>query len=174
MKKFDFLKYNKEIFSLKLSITNACNLRCQYCFVNKKNDFMDLNTAEKTIRFFLSSLGKNKVLIIYGGESLLHPFWQKIILIAERIAKKFHKRLIIGLPTNGLLVNKENLSFLKKHKIILSISIDGDKNTHDKNKRFPNNMGTFNFLLKDIKLAFGFLGAKNVSALMTITPDSSK
>jgi len=166
-------KFNKEIFSLKLTITNACNLRCRYCFVNKKDDFIGLETAGKAIRFFLSSPGKNKMLILYGGEPLLHPLWPEIILIAEQLAGKFQKRLIIGLATNGLLLNKKNLLFLKEHKTALSISIDGDRKAHNQNKKFPNKRGTFNYLLRKIKLAFNILGTENVSALMTIAPNLS-
>jgi len=167
-------KFNKEIFSLKLTIANACNLRCRYCFVNKKDDFMDLETAGRAIRFFLASLGKNKMLIVYGGEPLLHPLWPEIILIAEQLADKFQKKLIIGLPTNGILLNKENLLFLKRHKVALSISIDGNRYAHNQNKKFLNKRGTFNYLLRKIKLAFNTLGAENVSALMTIAPNLSK
>jgi len=52
---------NKEIFSLKLSITNACNLRCKYCFVNKKADIMDVDTAFKAIDLLLFSKGKKNI-----------------------------------------------------------------------------------------------------------------
>lgn len=132
---------------------------------------MDLETAKKSVRFFLSSPGKNKLLILYGGEPLLHPFWQRIILIAEQFANKFNKKLIIGLATNGLLLNKENLSFLNKHKIALSISIDGNKKAHNKNKKFLNKKGSFNSLLKKIKLAFSILELEKISALITVAPN---
>ncbi|MBU2472837.1 radical SAM protein [Patescibacteria group bacterium] len=170
----DFLKFNKEILSLKLSITNACNCRCKYCFVDKKNDFMNLETAQRAIYFFVSSPGQKKALILYGGEPLLNPFWKEIVLVGRHTADLLGKKLIIVLATNGLLLNNESLFFLKKHKVGLTISIDGKKKFNDTNRMFINNKSTFNLLLQKIRLAFKILGQENLSALMTISPDLSK
>ena len=170
----NFLKSNKEILSLKLSITNACNCRCKYCFVDKKKDFMNLKTAQRAIYFFMSSPGENKVLILYGGEPLLNPLWKKIVLIGNHIANLLGKKLIIVLATNGLLLDKESLFFLKKHKVGLTISIDGNKKFNDTNRVLINNKSAFNLLLQKIKLTFSILGKENFSALMTISPNLSE
>lgn len=78
---------SKEIFSLKLSITTACNLNCRYCFVTKNSRYIDLETAYKAIDFFLLSKGEKKILILYGGEPLLHPSLKTIILYTKNVPK---------------------------------------------------------------------------------------
>lgn len=168
----DYAK-GKEIFSLKLSITTACNLNCQYCFVDKNSRYLNLKTAYKAIDFFLFSKGEEKILILYGGEPLLHPLLKKIIIYTEKRSKNLRKKIIIALPTNGLLLNKNILHFLKNHNVRLSISIDGAKESHNLNKTFPNGKGSFEVIAKNAFLAREIMGTKNLSALMTIAPDLS-
>lgn len=173
MAKSNFYIKNKEIFLLKLSITNACNMRCRYCFVRKKDEFMDFPTAQKAIRFFLFSRGINKILILYGGEPLLNPIWQDIIIFAKEIAKSLNKKLVVAMATNGLLLDERNLLFLKKHKVALSISIDGRKLAHTANKKYINIKHGYSLLLKKISLATRILKGQSLSALMTIDPGLS-
>jgi len=99
----DYLNFSKEIYALRLSITTGCILGCKYCFVKKTNQMMDFLTAQKAIDLLLISPGKKKLLLIYGGEPLLHPSLKKIILLALDKAKNLKKELDISLATNCLL-----------------------------------------------------------------------
>lgn len=169
----NFIK-NKEIFSLKLSVTDACNLKCKYCFVNKKTNSLDLRVALKAIDLFLFSRGSKKILIIYGGEPLLYSFLKEVIIYAKRQAKKLKKKIVIAVPTNGTLLNKGILCFLKKNNVKLSISIDGGRKTHNRNKLFAHNKkGTYNVIVEKTPQAFKIIGWENVSALMTVEPKES-
>jgi len=163
------LKINKKIFSLKLSVTTYCLLRCQYCFVKKTNKMMDFSVAKKAISLLLSSPGKKKMLIIYGGEPLLNPFLKDIISTAKALAKLFKKELSISLATNGLLLSKENLNFFKRHNIKISISIDGNEDSHNQNRIFSNGLGSFNQVSEKLPLTFRLLKKQNISAIMTVS-----
>ena len=169
----DYLNFSKEIYALRLSITTGCILGCKYCFVKKTNQMMDFLTAQKAIDLLLISPGKKKLLLIYGGEPLLHPSLKKIILLALDKAKNLKKELDISLATNGLLLDKDFLSFFKKKQTRISISIDGDKETHDQNRVFINGNGSFNLLSRKLPLVFNYLNQKQLSAIMTITPKYS-
>jgi uncharacterized protein len=60
--------------------------------------------------------------------------------------------------TNGTLINEEIVKFIKEYKVFLSISLDGDKHTHDKNRIFINGNGTYDKLLKNIETLKDVLG----------------
>jgi sulfatase maturation enzyme AslB (radical SAM superfamily) len=172
MKKLEF-KINKEIYALRLSVTTSCPLRCRYCFVKKTNKLMDLETAKKSIDLLLSSPGNKKLLMIYGGEPLLHPYLEEIILSALDKAKDLKKELDISLATNGLLLDKDFLSFFKKERVKISISIDGNKKAHDQNRVFIDGAGAFNLISKKLPLIFRFLDQSQIAAIMTVAPNLS-
>lgn len=62
------------ITHLDLFITEACNLRCEYCFVEgKSTKSMELSTSLAAIDFCIKRLGPENCLelLFFGGEPLL-------------------------------------------------------------------------------------------------------
>jgi MoaA/NifB/PqqE/SkfB family radical SAM enzyme len=47
---YDYLEYSMPT-SLLLGVTNQCNLKCNYCFVEQNPMIMSLETAEKAIEW---------------------------------------------------------------------------------------------------------------------------
>jgi uncharacterized protein len=164
---------NKEIFEMKLSVITDCILRCDYCFVDKqkRNSKMDLKTAQKSIDFFLNTRGKEKILKIYGGEPLLNfKIVKKIVPYAFKKASERKINLILSLCTNTILLKPEHLDFFKKNKLHLAISFDGDKETHNKFRKFPEGRGTFDKVKKNLSCLFKKIDKKDVMANMAIVP----
>jgi len=167
---------DKKIFEMKLTITNDCVLKCDYCFVNKKIKISEITkqTAEKAINFFLSTTGKNKILKIYGGEPLLNfNLLKKIIPYIKRKAKTKRINLTLSLCTNAILLKQYHLDFFEKNKFQLAISFDGCKKTHDRFRKFPNELGTFNCVSKKIPLVLKKIEKRNITANMSITPSEA-
>lgn len=58
-------------------VTSACNLSCRYCYegINKLNDFMAEDVADRTVDFIIEHMKtiRDNVLIVvfHGGEPLL-------------------------------------------------------------------------------------------------------
>ncbi len=97
---------NREIDYLRISVTDLCNLRCNYCMpecgVNKlsHDDILSVDEIEEFVRQ-ASRLGIRKVRLT-GGEPLVR---KGIIEICQRIASiKGIEELCI--TTNGLLLDK--------------------------------------------------------------------
>jgi uncharacterized protein len=70
--------------TLVIKPTNACNLRCKYCYVdpNAENGNMSLSVLEKVISGALSVPGKENVRFIWhGGEPLLMgvDFYREVV-----------------------------------------------------------------------------------------------
>ena len=161
----------KEIHKLDLAITTRCNFRCRYCFVCKTNETMDLKTAKNAARLLLSSPGRVKKLIIYGGEPLLHPsLLKKLILFIEEISRISNKRILVSLGTNGVLLNTEFANFLNEHAIKVCISMDGLKRAHDANRLFKNGKPSFARLHAALPLMLRTLKDENVAALVGVHP----
>ena len=78
--------------------------------------------------------------------------------------------MVVALSTNGTLLNKDILFFFKKNNVKMSVSLDGSKKSHDRNKIFLNGKGSFGIISKKIPLVFSVMGRDNASALMSVDP----
>lgn len=124
--------------SLNVFLTKSCNLKCSYCFVNKEREKAELKADffKKGIDIFLRFPSLNKTISFNGGEPLL-----RFGKVKELCQYSWHKnngkaKLTVAVMTNGTLLSESRYRFLKKNKIVLKISIDGKKNTHDFNRPF--------------------------------------
>ena len=107
-------KIGREIEYLRLSITDRCNLRCQYCMSERNMNFLpreELLTFEEI---------KRVVKILTGGEPLVRRNFSDIlenISSVEGIEE-------INLTTNGLLLGENFESLLKNKVKKINISLD--------------------------------------------------
>jgi len=112
--------------NLILHLTEACNLRCKYCFVQQSNKRISEETAKAAIDFLLASCNKYARVTFFGGEPLLEePLLRKM---TEYIKVKSHRPVWLGLITNGTLISDSFLEFAEKHNIKISVSYDGLNN----------------------------------------------
>lgn len=155
------LKYKLErhLNNLVLQVTQQCNLRCRYCVFSgsytgriHSDKSMSMEVAKKSIDFFLErTVDASKVSIaFFGGEPLLRfDFVKELVAYAE---SKTSKEIIFVLTTNGTLLNEEMIEFFIKHHLLLTISFDGDKRIHDKNRVFADGKsGTFDVITAKIE-----------------------
>jgi len=107
-------------------ITKRCNLNCLHCISGKEHCDRELTTEEslKAISCIARLGGKN--LRLTGGEPLMRKDLGLIIKEANSL------NLDVDLITNGTMLND---GFLKKHGSFIrhmAISIDGQKEVHDR------------------------------------------
>ncbi|WP_290901869.1 radical SAM protein [Ferroglobus sp.] len=113
-------KEQKEFPSLRyllVHVTYNCNLKCEHCYVEKRDVFMDQEVFESLARNFYEMGGLK--LIVTGGEPLTHPK----IFDFLRIARKYPYRIV--LLTNGLLIDERTARELSKLVDEVQISLDG-------------------------------------------------
>ncbi|NTV40867.1 MAG: radical SAM protein [Candidatus Moranbacteria bacterium] len=165
--------FNKEIHTLRFSLTTKCTLDCHYCFVKKDGRVISFDVARKILKIFLCSPGKDKILIIYGGEPLLFlGLLKKIIVFSNKIAIKNNKKLIISNGTNGTLLNQRNLLFLRDNNVKISISLDGKREVHDIARVTKNQVGSFDMVAEKLPLLFKNIKKENLCVLFGILPTS--
>lgn len=142
---------------LNIFLPGKCNLQCTYCFVHKEKknfDDIDEKAIKKAIDIFLAYIGKHKTLSFNGGEPLLE--WNLIRTLCEYAkvkAKKNGIALDIIIVTNGTLLRQKHIDFFKKNNVLIKISIDGDKKTHDKKRFFgtKKTKSSFDAIMKNIQ-----------------------
>jgi len=148
------------IKQLTLQCTQECNLRCSYCaygggYDNQRTHSgkkMTPDTMRKSIDFLMAhSRGIDEVSIgYYGGESLL-----ELDLIRESIAyinEKYDGRGVkYTLTTNGTCFNDDIINFLEENEFNVQISIDGPREIHDKNRRYPNGKGSYDDIMDNVR-----------------------
>jgi len=157
-------------------LTEICNSQCRYCYKKSLKEFD--NGLDKKFDFDFSSpcdscfdieklksfLEKDDapVIIFYGGEPLLQiEKIKKIIDTCKNI-----KNIKFRMQTNGKLLNKIPLEYLKKINKIL-VSLDGEKERTD----FNRGDGTFDLVLKNIQQIKENGWEGEIVARMTIAND---
>ncbi|RZF22832.1 radical SAM protein [Halobacteriovorax vibrionivorans] len=119
---------------LSIAFSEACNLDCSYCNVDKLSK-KSINT-DLFFESYEKVRSKNPQELIqvdfYGGEPLLH--WDKIVTVTKEL--KDDPNVQFYMPTNGLLLDDEKVEFLNANKVRVSLSYDGlwqdiNRNQHD-------------------------------------------
>lgn len=120
-------KYDGYFNTVYISMTNLCNLNCEFCAskkiekkinINKKNELTIIDLEEYVIPL-LKKFKFNKI-IITGGE----PFCNKNILNICRILSDNFGRDCLILETNGLLIDSFLASEISKWVYRVEISIE--------------------------------------------------
>lgn len=168
---------NREIGLLNIYLTERCNLACIYCFVCKKeNKSINLDSAEKSLDLLFRISGNKKQLIVtlFGGEPLIEfGLIKKIVKYGRNLEKKNNKKIQFNLVTNGTLVNKDIIKFLKKNKMNVLLSMDGDEKTQNSQRPFLNKRNSFLKVISGLKNLKRSLGDK-LAVNMVITPRTAK
>jgi len=116
-------KFNIKITSLRISVTDRCNLRCTYCMpaegikLKTHADILSYNEITEFVKYAVET-GVNKVRIT-GGEPLVR---KNIVQLVDQISK-IEGIKDFGMTTNGVLL-KQYAADLKKaglHRINISL-----------------------------------------------------
>lgn len=132
---------------------------------------MEISTAENLIKKIFDFCGENSVIsfMFQGGEPLLAgvDFFRKFIEIAEK-SRTQGSIIQYSLQTNGILIDDEFCKLFKKNNFLIGVSVDGDKELHDKNRcnSFDNAMKGIELLRKN-EIDF------NVLSVITAKTDAS-
>ncbi|MGR9000342.1 MAG: heme d1 biosynthesis radical SAM protein NirJ, partial [Gammaproteobacteria bacterium] len=147
------------------NLIRRCNLTCKHCYTTSADiDFPgELTTPE--IFMVMDDLKKFKVpvLILSGGEPLLHP---DIFNISRR-AKELG--FYVALSSNGTKISADNIDEIAAIDYqYIGVSLDGIKDTHDQFRRVK---GSFDQALRGIHLCLE-KGIK-VGIRFTLTQDNA-
>jgi uncharacterized protein len=156
---------------------SACNLDCSYCFYLSKQKLeggpggghMDDELLERFVRDYIESVTGDQVVFSWqGGEPTLMglPFFEKVVALQRKYAREGQK-IENDLQTNGTLLDDDWGKFLKEHRFLVGLSIDGPKAIHDRYRITKRGEPTFDtvyasaMMLKRHRVPFNTLTCVN-------------
>ena len=158
-------------------VTLRCEHSCPYCQVSRQSKDrvrydMDQATASKALDIALSAPAPLIKIEFQGGEPLLNfELIRWIVLAAKERAAPRGKQLQFVITTNLALLNDEVLDFCAEHDVLLSTSLDGPRDLHNKN-RPRRGKNSYELAVAGIARIKERLGPDRVGALMTTTEAS--
>jgi uncharacterized protein len=146
---------------LILHVTEACNLRCDYCYYGeshgrrKRNHSgtMSLETAKTAVDFLIahSKNLKEVGIVFFGGEPLLNfKLITEIVPYATECGRRVDKKVTFSLTTNATLLNDDIVAYLANHHIGVTVSMDGHEDIHDRHRRFPDGSPSYEIIYPKI------------------------
>lgn len=144
-----------QTLSAWLHVTNACNLRCHYCFLDKSSEHMADDTARRAVSAIIRSATKHgfkHIRLKYaGGEASLHL--GRVLAIhgyATELAQQQELSLSAYIISNGVVLAQRVVDQFKSRLIGITISLDGIGASHDSQRHFLNGQGSFKYVDRTI------------------------
>ncbi len=165
-----------------IEITQECNLRCSYCcysgeYSNRRKHnptVLSLEGMERCVDFICRHAAIDVPVIyvaFYGGEALLRL--DKIKWIIGELSRRSSGRTYeFSISTNGTLLNPEIIDVICSYEnLFVTITIDGDKEYHDRSRVTSSGNGTFETImsnLKDFKKRYPIVFHERVKFISTV------
>ncbi len=175
---FDLIKYQLENYQTSfatfcINLSNACNLKCDYCFNNSKDGkSMDLDTIKTFLdTCFKSFPYKDKYFVDVSGKGEPLLFLDKILKIKEyciNISNRIGKEVLVSFVSNGTLLSTEIASVLQKNGILFGVSLDGNEYVHNLHRKTNKGEDTYQTIINNVK---NIEHHEYVGAATTLTKD---
>ncbi|MCJ7641037.1 MAG: anaerobic sulfatase maturase [Desulfobacterales bacterium] len=139
----------------------ACNLSCEYCFYLEKQALFpageQYRMSDKVLSAFITNYITSQPtpvveFVWQGGEPTLLEidFFKRVVDLQKPFLKR--KTITNSLQTNGTLLTDKWCRFLKQHNFMVGISLDGPKEVHDRYRRDRKGNGSFDRVMRGLKL----------------------
>ncbi|HFU7059048.1 TPA: radical SAM protein [Bacillus cereus] len=150
--------FQDKFFHLIILPHENCNFRCVYCYERFENNKMELDIEKGIMNFVETKLKENNfshlVVSWFGGEPLL------AVDVIERLSEKFitlcnelDVTYFSHITTNGYNLTPKNFEILTKSKVSsYQITIDGVKETHDKQRKLIGGQSTYDRIIDNLIL----------------------
>ena len=149
----------EEAFTLRLYMTNKCNLRCTHCFMYASEALNDELTTDEILRLLeeCRSCGCVKV-ILTGGEVLMRKDFGDVVRAADSLG------MYVQVLTNGTLWTEQSVRELSPYIDEVQVSIDGYDEASNAEIRGRN---TFALAMNALDM---FTRKQNIFTSAVITP----
>lgn len=116
----------ERVITIIINTTNGCNIHCKYCYAYSNEKTYVKFSPASIIADITKLVGNNEnqkiSIVFHGGEPLL--CWDNIVEMIIKLNSRF-KNISYSIQTNGILITKQMVNFVKSNKIKIGISLDG-------------------------------------------------
>lgn len=148
-----------------VKLASRCNLNCDYCYEYNLGDVSWKSQpklmSEATARVLGARIAEHAVkhelstvfVSFHGGEVLLvgpQRLDRICQILREEIASKAELRL--SMQTNAILLNRFFIDVIRKNRIDVSVSIDGDRAAHDRHRVDHSGRGSYAKVLEGFQM----------------------
>ena len=145
-----------------LKIHSRCDLSCRYCYVYEMADKswrsqpkrMSRETVDQAAARIAEHVSKHSLeavqVILHGGEPLLAGA-ELIEYVVQTVRGSTPARVDFDIQTNGVLLNTDYLKLFDFLDIHISVSLDGDKEAHDRHRRRANGEGSHTAVVRSLE-----------------------
>jgi|APSaa5957512622_1039677.scaffolds.fasta_scaffold20661_3 uncharacterized protein len=142
---------NKKIGLAVLHTTNGCNLACRYCYAfSDSKKIMTPDVSKRVVDRIREYDSFPFHLEFHGGEPV-----SRMPLIQETMeyisAQGLQEKLNVTIQTNATLITPDIAKFFKRHNIHVGVSIDGPAEVHNRNRVYPDGIGSFSNTLRGVR-----------------------
>lgn len=146
-------------------VAEVCNLNCSYCYFFNGGDksfeehpnFMSNSTVAEAIEFLARTARESDVrelqIDFHGGEPLMlqkHKFDEMCTMLREGLG--FVPTFQLAVQTNGTLITDEWIEVLGRHNVAIGLSMDGDKENHDRRRVDHKGRGSYDDSVRGLRL----------------------
>lgn len=174
----DILPKHNILGKINIPLSNLCTMNCLYCSeaeMNTKNPMVTSFEIGTSIidAYFDFIRNKNDIEIVclsfdYGGEPMCA--FSALIQLSHYFRNQcaaYHKHSIIQMTTNGVWdTNLVDDVLMVVDEIIFSI--DGNKEIHDKYRKYKNEESCFNLIVENAKKVYSAGKLKQISSVITL------
>lgn len=151
-----------------LHVTNACNLRCTYCYIHKTSEAMEAETGFAAVDAVFRSAARHQyrrvVLKYAGGEATLNlALVEELHAYAQRQAEQRGVELEAVVLSNGVGLPRAKLERLRSLGVRLMISLDGPARIHDAQRPTLGGRGSHS------RATASILAARDLGLALTIS-----
>lgn len=140
----DYKIVDNSIYKVTFSITNKCNLKCDYCCSDSRDSEQEsLSTLEIMKCIDNISILNPEVVVVTGGEPTLRSDFDEII---RYFHEKYTGKLVLS--TNATILSSKQIMYLSKILYAIEISLDGFDELSVSNIR---GLGVYEKVIKNIK-----------------------
>ncbi len=141
-----------------LHVSNACTLRCAYCYVQKSCEAMSEETALAAIDAIVrqaTRYGYRHIHLKYaGGEPTLNlPVIERAHRYAQEQAARANLAIHGGVLSNGVGLSRQKLQLLQRLGLRLMVSLDGPQPIHDAQRPTVQGAGSYAAVVAGIERA---------------------
>lgn len=160
-----------------LNVNTGCNLSCTYCYKEdldtpSRGRKMSLETAIQSIEMLLreSPNQPHYNVVFFGGEPLSNMgLIRDVVAYCEPRFAEHGARVDFTLTTNATLLTEELIDWFNDHRFGLTVSMDGPRTLHDRNRKTVGGQGTYDVVRRKVDMLLARYTARPVGCRVTLT-----